>query len=227
MSWVGAAIGAGAALLGGERANQANADATREMVAFQREMSNSAHQREVRDLQKAGLNPILSANAGASTPQGAAAKMENTLAPAVTSAMDATRLKKDMELAGTQNTLNAAQALATAQTARREGANAKQIETQTKLLEATMPNTIKESQSKGAQAAEYLENKNYYNIMERVNKALPVTNTAIDAMKFPFRIPGLGKSGKQSEKWPNAAEQAEALRQKQKQDAEAIFNRKY
>lgn len=58
-----------------DKVNAFNAEQAELNRQFQREMSDTAHQREVADLKAAGLNPVLSARlAGASTPSGSSAQ---------------------------------------------------------------------------------------------------------------------------------------------------------
>ncbi len=93
-------------------ATAANAQQAQKQMDFQREMSNTAHQREVNDLIAAGLNPILSAGGGgASAPSGASgsavtAQMQNErpdFSHAVTSALDALTAKQNLTNLKQQN----------------------------------------------------------------------------------------------------------------------------
>lgn len=101
-----------------DNANKLSYRMMKENMAFQKLMSGTARRRDMMDLKKAGLNPLLAATGGASTPSGAmgsviAPTMENAIGAGFSSAMEAgryfldrARQKEEINLMKTQGDKN-------------------------------------------------------------------------------------------------------------------------
>jgi len=177
---IGAGIGAAGSIFGAQETNAANRGNQDKQNRFNRKMAETAHQREVKDLRAAGLNPILSANGGSTVASTQPIAAQNEIGPGVTSALDALRLRKEIKAVDSQTDLNEMQGKTAAAIANREASSAKQIEKQTQVLETQMK-AIKaraEADEKGAKYDSQFSDVDAYG--KRLQMGLGITNSAKD-----------------------------------------------
>lgn len=76
-----AIIGGGASIWGGHEANKQSLSSARDQMAFQERMRDTAYQSAVKDMEKAGINPMLAyIKGGSAVPSGASYSAQNTMA---------------------------------------------------------------------------------------------------------------------------------------------------
>lgn len=150
--------------------NAANAAEAQKQRDWAERMSSTAHQREVKDLREAGLNPILSATggSGASSPGGSMAVMEDTQVRAA-----------PMKAAMANLAANTAKTLAEAGTARAESklANSGMKEKMKAQQEAAKATAKKEAVNAKMATVDAIAER-VGTVLDTVRSFLPFTNSA-------------------------------------------------
>lgn len=128
-----------------EKSRAFSAEQASRQMSFQQEMSNTAYQRTIRDMKAAGLNPMLAySQGGASTPsgaQGASAQAQGSAAQGVTPSIE--------------NTM--APAIATALQFKQQEANIENVKANTDYQRAQRDNVSQDTINKGTEQSRVIE----------------------------------------------------------------------
>lgn len=222
-----AGIAAGAAALGGgiigaasnakqtAETNAANRDIAREQMMFQQNMSNTAFQRARVDMERAGINPMLSGinQSSASTPQGASATMQSPrtgddINRAISSTLSAISTAQELRTRESTIELQKAQTAASVAQAKLTDMSAYQVSEQTrkimqevanlrktgKVLDADVKSKSATSKVDAAHAELNEKNAKYDNTLERINRTIGVVGSGLQLLN-PFNyLRGSGRS---------------------------------
>jgi len=187
-------------MAGGALSGLLQGDQAKKNRQFQERMSSTSHQREVADLRAAGLNPILSAGGGASSPSGSMADMPDLSqigTSTTASAQQSARVKQEGDAIKQQ--VQTGKAVEQREQTQKDLNIAEKIYTRANT--ALIREHTKEAAAKswGAQNVVRMKQKapNFFGVLESYGPAiLPMINTLLSATATGAAIKGVGSLGK-------------------------------